>query len=58
MKLGLIVAAAAALLVSGCGMADCSGAATNGAEAGGCGLHTTFFRQHAAGEQASPFRKS
>jgi len=58
MKLGLILAAAAALLVSGCGMADCSGAATNGAAAGGCGLHTTFFRQQAAGGQTSPFRKS
>jgi hypothetical protein len=58
MKLGLILVATVALLVSGCGTADCSGAATNGAAAGGCGLHATFFSQQAAGERTSPFRKS
>ncbi len=58
MKMGLILAAAAALLVSGCGMAGCDGAATNGAAAGGCGLHTTFFAARTGNEQAPTFRKS
>jgi hypothetical protein len=58
MKLGLILAAAVALLVSGCGMADCSGAATNGAAGGACGLHATFFSERAAAEQTASFRKS
>jgi hypothetical protein len=58
MKIGVILAAAAALLVSGCGMADCSGAATNGAAAGGCGLHATFFAARTANPPGSAFRKS
>ena len=58
MKIGMILAVAAALSVSGCGMVNCNGAATDGAEAGGCGLHTTFFASRAAPQQASAFRKS
>jgi hypothetical protein len=57
MKMGVILAALAALGVSGCN-AECGGAATNGAAAGACGLHTTFFASRTANQPASAFRKS
>jgi hypothetical protein len=57
MKMGTILAAVAALAVSGCGL-NCGGSATDSAAAGACGLHTTFFASRAAPQQASAFRKS
>jgi hypothetical protein len=57
MKIGTILAAVAALAVSGCGL-NCGGAANESAAAGACGLHTTFFASRAAPQQASAFRKS
>jgi hypothetical protein len=58
MKMGLVLAAAAALLVSGCGIADCSGAATEGAAAGACGVHATFLASRTTNRPAPAFRKS
>jgi hypothetical protein len=58
MKTGLILAMAAALLLAGCSDVNCGGGATNGAEAGTCGLHTTFFAARTANPSAAPFRKS
>ena len=57
MKIGVVLAALAALAVSGCG-AECGGAANNGAAAGACGLHTTFFASRTAHQPAAAFRKS
>lgn len=54
----LIAAAVSALLVSGCGMAGCSGAANNNAAGGSCGLHTTFFAARTAAGPAAALRKS
>ena len=57
MKIGVVLAAVSALTLSGCG-AECGGAATNGAAAGACGLHTTFFASRTANQPVSTFRKS
>ncbi len=58
MKFGVIVAAAAALLVSGCTGASCGGESTNGGAAGACGIHTTFFAARNANPPAATLRKS
>jgi hypothetical protein len=58
MRIGLVLAAAAALMVGGCSTVQCSGGATNGAEAGDCGLHTTFFGPHAQNDRAPAVTKS
>ncbi len=57
MKIGVVLAALAALALCGCN-AECGGAATNGAAAGACGLHTTFFAAKTANQPAAAFRKS
>jgi hypothetical protein len=57
MKIGVVLAALAALAVSGCN-AECGGAATNSTAAGACGLHTTFFASKTASQPAAAFRKS
>jgi hypothetical protein len=55
MKTGLILAMAAALLLAGCGDMNCGADTTNGAGAGTCGLHTTFF---AGGRRTRPPQRS
>jgi hypothetical protein len=57
MKIGVVLAALAALAVTGCN-AECGGGATNTAAAGFCGLHTTFFAAQTPNRPAVTFRKS
>jgi hypothetical protein len=45
-------------LVSGCGIADCSGAANEGAAAGSCGVHATFLASRTTNRPAPALRKS
>jgi hypothetical protein len=58
MKIGLVLAATAALVVSGCGIADCSGAANDSAAAGSCGVHATFLASRTTNRPAPALRKS
>ena len=58
MKTGLILAMAAALLVSGCGNLNCNGATANGGAAGDCGIHATFLTARTGNQPTAAFRKS
>jgi hypothetical protein len=54
----LILAVAALVLLGGCNMVNCEGAATPGYDAGACGIHTTFLAAAGAHAHARPLAKS
>ena len=58
MKPGLIAAALASLLLSGCGMFECGANTNNTSASGSCGAHTTFFSSLAEKHPAAAFTKS
>ncbi|HXQ12443.1 MAG TPA: hypothetical protein VN805_15730 [Caulobacteraceae bacterium] len=54
----LILAAAALLLLAGCNMVNCDGAAAPGYGAADCGIHTTFLAAAATHARPRPLAKS
>jgi hypothetical protein len=53
-----LLAASAMLLLAGCSMVDCGGAAVPGADAGDCRFHTTFLAAAAPHVHAPAAAKS
>jgi hypothetical protein len=58
MLVKLVLAAAAALVLSGCSMLGCGASADNQREAGSCSAGTTFLTSGAASARPAAFTKS